>query len=45
MSCKNIYSLPALREQPEAANRHYLEFVSAIGDPGDETLLRSIVTI
>ena len=28
-----IYSLPALRELLEAANRHYLEFLSAIEDP------------
>jgi hypothetical protein len=69
---KSIYSLPALRELLEAANRRYLEFLSAIEDPrvgrekldklsqtveqegrrysgfnlfdpGDETLLRSIV--
>src|SRR5450631_1934327 len=30
---KTIYSLPALCELPEAANRHYLEFLSAIEDP------------
>jgi len=30
---KTIYSLPALRELPEAANRRYLEFLSAIEDP------------
>lgn len=30
---KTIYSLPALRELLEAANRRYLEFLSAIGDP------------
>ena len=31
---KTIYSLPALRELLEAANRRYLEFLSAIEDPG-----------
>ncbi|MGV1080884.1 MAG: MarR family transcriptional regulator, partial [Candidatus Nanopelagicales bacterium] len=30
---KTIYSLPALREILEAANRRYLEFLSAIEDP------------
>jgi hypothetical protein len=30
---KTIYSLPALRELLEAANRRYLEFLSAIEDP------------
>jgi hypothetical protein len=30
---KSIYSLPILRELMEAANRRYLEFVSAIEDP------------
>jgi len=30
---KTIYSLPALRELLEAANRRYLEFRSAIEDP------------
>jgi len=30
---KTIYSLPMLRELMEAANRRYLEFVSAIEDP------------
>ena len=30
---KTIYSLPALRELLEAANRRYLEFLSAIDDP------------
>jgi hypothetical protein len=30
---KTIYSLPALRELLEAANRRYLEFLSAIQDP------------
>jgi hypothetical protein len=30
---KTIYSLPALRELVEAANRRYLEFLSAIEDP------------
>ena len=30
---KSIYSLPVLRELMEAANRRYLEFVSAIEDP------------
>jgi uncharacterized protein (TIGR03437 family) len=30
---KTIYSLPALRELMEAANRRYLEFLSAIEDP------------
>jgi hypothetical protein len=30
---KSIYSLPLLRELMEAANRRYLEFVSAIEDP------------
>jgi len=30
---KTIYSLPALRELPEAANRRYPEFLSAIEDP------------
>jgi hypothetical protein len=30
---KSIYSLPALRELLEAANRRYLEFLSAIEDP------------
>ena len=30
---KTIYSLPVLRELPEAANRRYLEFLSAIEDP------------
>ena len=30
---KTIYSLPALRERLEAANRRYVEFVSAIEDP------------
>src|SRR5436853_5737572 len=30
---KAIYSLPALRELLEAANRRYLEFLSAIEDP------------
>ena len=30
---KTIYSLPALRELLEAANRRYLEFLSAISDP------------
>ena len=50
---KTIYSLPAWRELLEAANRRYLEFLSAIEDsrysgfnlfdPGDETLLCSIV--
>ncbi|MDI7261350.1 MAG: hypothetical protein QME90_15715 [Thermodesulfobacteriota bacterium] len=33
-SLKNsIYSLPVLRELMEAANRRYLEFISAIADP------------
>ncbi len=31
---KTIYSLGALRELPMAANRRYLEFLSAIDDPG-----------
>ena len=30
---KTIYSLPALRELLEAANRRYLEFLSALTDP------------
>jgi hypothetical protein len=30
---KTIYSLPALRELLQAANRRYLEFLSAIDDP------------
>lgn len=30
---KTIYSLPALRELLEAANRRYLEFLSTIEDP------------
>jgi hypothetical protein len=30
---KTIYSLPALRELLEAANRRYLEFLSTIADP------------
>ena len=30
---KTIYSLPALRELLEAANRRYVEFLSAIDDP------------
>jgi hypothetical protein len=30
---KTIYSLPALRELLEAANRRYLEFLSAVEDP------------
>jgi hypothetical protein len=30
---KSIYSLPLLRELTEAANRRYLEFVSALEDP------------
>jgi hypothetical protein len=30
---KTIYSLPAMRELLEAANRRYLEFLSAIEDP------------
>jgi pyoverdine/dityrosine biosynthesis protein Dit1 len=30
---KSIYSLPFLRELMEAANRRYLEFISAIEDP------------
>ena len=30
---KTIYSLPAVRELLEAANRRYLEFLSAIEDP------------
>ena len=30
---KTIYSLPALRELLEAANRRYLEFLSSIEDP------------
>jgi hypothetical protein len=30
---KSIYSLPVLRELMEAANRRYLQFVSAIEDP------------
>jgi len=30
---KTIYSLPVLRELMEAANRRYLEFISAIEDP------------
>jgi hypothetical protein len=30
---ENIYSLPALRELLEAANRRYLEFLPAIEDP------------
>jgi hypothetical protein len=30
---KTIYSLPALRELLEAANRRYLEFLSALEDP------------
>src|SRR5580693_9157526 len=30
---KTIYSLPALRELLEAANRRYLEFLSVIEDP------------
>src|SRR3954451_3271381 len=30
---KTIYSLPALRERLEAANRRYLEFLSAVEDP------------
>jgi hypothetical protein len=30
---KTIYSLPALRELLEAANRRYIEFLSAIEDP------------
>jgi hypothetical protein len=30
---KSIYSLPVLRELMEAANRRYLEFLSAIEDP------------
>jgi hypothetical protein len=30
---KTIYSLPALRELLEAANRRYLEFLSAIEEP------------
>jgi len=30
---KTIYSLPALRQILEAANRRYLEFLSAIEDP------------
>jgi hypothetical protein len=30
---KTIYSLPALRELPEAANRRYLEFLSTREDP------------
>jgi hypothetical protein len=30
---KSIYSLPVLRELMEAANRRYLEFISAIEDP------------
>jgi hypothetical protein len=30
---KTIYSLPALREILEAANRRYLEFLSTIQDP------------
>ena len=30
---KTIYSLPALRELLEAANRRYLEFLSALADP------------
>lgn len=32
---KTIYSLGALREVLTAANRPYLEFISAIDDPGD----------
>jgi hypothetical protein len=32
---KTIYSLPALRELLEAANRRYLEFLSTIEDPGN----------
>ncbi|MFH2000439.1 MAG: MarR family transcriptional regulator [Planctomycetota bacterium] len=34
---KTIYSLPALRELLMAANRRYLEFISAIEDPHVET--------
>jgi len=30
---KSIYSLPALREAMQAANRRYLEFLSSIDDP------------
>jgi hypothetical protein len=32
---KTIYSLPVLAERARAANRRYLEFLAALGDPGD----------
>jgi hypothetical protein len=32
---KTIYSLPALRELLQAANRRYLEFLSALEDPSN----------
>jgi hypothetical protein len=44
---KTIYSLPALRELLEAANRRYLEFLSAIEDPrvGREKLAKLSETV
>ncbi len=36
---KSIYSLPALREALQAANRRYLEFLSTLDDPGPGSIV------
>jgi len=33
LPAETIFRLPALRELPEASNRRYLEFLSAVEDP------------